>query len=121
MSFKIPTQITAFDNGGKPIDISNDGDDLNYEPVNGEIINVLIWERWPSYDFIAGVPALNNPRYGDEIGFFQFRDTRAKEVKLGIYVDIKECFSIIHCFKKIRDISQITSPHLWAKHNQKTP
>ena len=60
---------------------------LRYFPSKNEEIDVLYWQRYPTYDFIFGVPVKTNKYYGQEAGFFQYRDTRAKRVYAGFYVD----------------------------------
>lgn len=67
-----------------------------------EKIDVIMWARWPSYDFIFGVPAKGNPYFGEEAAFFQFRDTRRKEVYEGFYVDAVELKCIIKGFTKVQ-------------------
>ncbi|MDF1498542.1 MAG: hypothetical protein P1P85_04290 [Patescibacteria group bacterium] len=78
-------------------------DELIYEPVKGEKINVVSWVRYPSYDFIFGCPAKDNPMSKNEVAFFQFRDTRTKEVKQGFYLDKTELDEMIDGFSKIKN------------------
>ena len=51
---------------------------------------MILWHRWPSYDFIFGVPHRSSSYYGKEAAFFQYRDTRIKKVQAGFYVDRRE-------------------------------
>lgn len=74
-----------------------------------EIIEVLMWHKWPSYDFIFGVPHKSNPHYGVEKAFFQYRDTRKKEVKQGFYLDQIELDAIVNGFKKLQDYQSKSS------------
>ena len=88
-----------------------------YEPNKGEKIKVLAWLRYPSYDFIFGVPFPSNPKYKDEVGFFQFRDTRTKK-KEGFYMDCQELLGMIDGFTLIHLASQINSRDLWNTYNK---
>lgn len=65
-------------------------------------IDVLLWVRWPSYDFIFGIPAKTNPLRGKEAGFFQYRDVRHKKVIKGFYFDKEELRCLIKGFQKIK-------------------
>ena len=111
--FKIPTHVIKYESGKPPE--NTDFDELIYEPTDGEIINVVRWERYPDYDYIFGVPAKTNPKYKLEVGFFQFRDTRSKLIQVGYYCDILECLGLINGFSIIAKTSQTHSPHLWEK------
>lgn len=71
---------------------------FTYEPKKGEVVDVLYWHQWPSYDFIFGVPAKGSPYYKDEAAFFQFRDTRLKKVMQGCYVDMHELKVLVKGF-----------------------
>ena len=62
------------------------------------MVDVLLWERWPSYDFIFGIPANVSPMAGKEAAFFQYRDSRTKRVKAGFFADEKELKIIIDGF-----------------------
>lgn len=66
-----------------------------------EAIDVLLWHRWPSYDFIFGVPAKTNKYRKEEVAFFQYRDVRAKKVKCGFYVDTEELEILLRGFIKL--------------------
>jgi hypothetical protein len=90
-------------------------DTLTYSPAEDELINVVLWCRYPSYDFIFGVPDKSSPKYEKEVGFFQFRDTREKKVKMGIYCDVNECLELINGFTKIKNYGTTTKHHLWQK------
>lgn len=64
-------------------------------------IDVLLWARYPEYDFIFGVPAKGNDLHGLETGFFQFRDTREKKVWSGFYLDREELDDFVNGFNLI--------------------
>lgn len=92
-----------------------------YEPVKGEKITIIYWVRYPSYDFIFGIPHKTSPKYKKEVGFFQFRDTRAKKVKQGLYIDIQELEEMIEGFARIKFSSQkYGNKHLWKKYDEKS-
>lgn len=93
------------------IDTSNG---MVYEPSQGEKIHILFWVRYPSYDFLFGVPDKTSPKYEKEIGFFQYRDTRTKTVMQGAYFDITEVEEMIAGFKQILSFSLEHSEHLWT-------
>jgi len=64
-------------------------------------INVVYWSKWPSYDFIFGVPARGNKDYGIEACFFQYRNTKHKKVKMGFCLDLTELHEILKGFNKV--------------------
>ena len=74
---------------------------FDYE-VAGELIDVLYWVRWPTYDFIFGVPNRKSKLREVEAGFFQYRSVKKKKVVSGFYVDKKELEELIKGFAKIR-------------------
>lgn len=90
-----------------------------YEPKKGEKINVVFWVRYPSYDFIFGLPDKTNPFYKKEFGFFQFRDTRAKEIRQGFYVDQTELEEMVDGFQKIFSLSREKRLKEWSDYDKK--
>lgn len=78
---------------------------LKYKVSNGQVIDVLYWHKWPSYDFIFGIPDKNNRFRKVEAGFFQYRDRRARKVKCGFYIDKRELDILIQGFKKIKKVN----------------
>ena len=72
-----------------------------YRAGRGEEIDVLVWHRWPSYDFIFGVPAKTNRYHHDEAAFFQYRDVRHGIVKCGFYVDGRELAILADGFARL--------------------
>lgn len=112
--YKIPCEVLTYDEGTQPVEITEQ-DELVYEPTVGEKINVCFWCRYPSYDFIFGTPDVSSPKHEKEIGFMQMRDTRAKSVRLGVYVDLEECEEIIEGMKRVLKESKTNSPHLWKQ------
>lgn len=112
---KIPAKVQSFNEGEDPkMEISDDG--LVYEPVKGQKVDVTYWVRYPSYDFIFGVPAKDNPYSKLEVGFFQYRNTKHKKVMMGLYVDCNELEEIAYGFAKIVEISKLMKTELWKKH-----
>lgn len=115
--FKIPIEIKSYPEGQEPK--MDNHDSYEYEPVDGEKIKVVFWVRYPSYDFIFGVPDKSSSKYEKEIGFFQFRDTRASKVISGFYIDIEECKELVKGFSDILATSIENSPHLWKEDKKK--
>jgi hypothetical protein len=111
-NYKIPTVVQSFPEGTDPAPTTVEFDTLTYEPTKGELINVVYWVRFPSYDFIFGIPDETNPRYKKEVGFYQFRDTRTKTVPLGFYCDVLECLGLIKGFSEIKRFGSEKHP-LW--------
>ena len=73
--------------------------DLFYD---SEKIKIKLWCKWPSYDFIFGIPTKKNRHYKIERAFFQWRDTKKKKVKAGFYLDEVELNQIIKGFQLIK-------------------
>lgn len=109
-TYKIPLQFIGYPEGTKPPTI--DADAFTYCP-NGDLVLVTLWERYPDYDFIFGVPAMESEKYAKEICFFQFR--RKDGVNHGHYFDILETDAMIRGFTRAFEISKENSPHLWQK------
>lgn len=67
-----------------------------------ETIDVLLWARWPSYDFIFGVPLKGKNKYfKEEKAYFAYRDTRRKKCVQAFYVDRIELKRLYEGFKKL--------------------
>lgn len=64
----------------------------------GEEIAVLRWIRWPSYDFIFGVPEPTSKYYKGERGFFQYRDSRKWRRGACMYLDLGELREMVEGF-----------------------
>lgn len=117
---KIPSEVATYASATEKIaTYISPTDKLIYEPTKGEVIDVIFWVRYPDYDMIFGVPEKSNARFEKEVGFFQLRDTRAKTVKKGFYIDIAECEELIKGFTKILEVSKEHSKHLWHNLPQK--
>ena len=115
---KIPTKIESFEEGKAPeMVVSDEG--LTYEPRKGEVVDVMYWVRYPSYDFIFGVPAKESKYYEKEVGFFQLRNTKAKRVMVGVYVDCNELEELAYGFKKIVNISKLNRPEIWQSYQKR--
>lgn len=100
---KIPNKVKKYEedrNAG--CEITEWEDPVIYEPVKGEKINIVSWVKYPSYDFLFGYPDKTNPKSKKEVAFFQFRDTRAKKINQGFYLDECELNEMIEGFAKIK-------------------
>ena len=117
--YKIENDAIPFEEGKFQPEIDSSNGTV-YEPIQGQRINVLLWVRYPSYDFIFGVPDKDSPKYEKEISFIQYRDTRLKTVKMGMYLDIVETKEFIEGLSKCLEFSKEHLPHLWKKYDQKT-
>lgn len=95
-------------------------DTLIFEPNEGEKVMVFSWVRYPSYDFIFGVPHKDSPKYKEEVGFFLYRDARNGIYKEGLYLDVQELLELIDGFGAILQESQKNSQSLWFTHLNKT-
>lgn len=91
---------------------------FTYRPMPNELILVHGWYRYPSYDFIFGVPDKSNPKYGKEVAFFQFRDTRTKKVRQGFYIDCCELEEMVDGFSKLLEVSRIQRPEMWKEYEK---
>lgn len=114
-TYKIPNKPEAFDEGAAPEPELYDA--LTYEPAEGEIIEVSQWIRWPSYDFIFGVPAKDSPMYEKETAYFQYRDTRHKHHH-GFYIDVVELLHMVEGFATLVEMSKTHNPDIWEKHHK---
>lgn len=100
---KISNGIEKYKEGKKDgVEIEYTRGSFIFEPVKGEKINVVSWVRYPSYDFIFGYPDKTNPKSEKEVAFFQFRDTRAKKIKAGFYLDETELNEMVDGFSLIK-------------------
>lgn len=114
---KIPAKIESFNQGSLPeVEVAEDG--LQYEPQAGELIDVAYWCRFPSYDFIFGVPHKSNPKYAKEVGFFQYRNTKHKRTLMGFYVDCNELFELFKGFDSLLNMSKMMRPEMWQQHEK---
>lgn len=111
--FVIPKKVEGYAESSLAQDtIVEEADIVIYEPVEGETINVLLWERYPDYDMIFGVPDKTSKRYEKEMGFFTVR--RVGHISYtGHYFDLLESEAMVEGFKKILELSKTHSPHLW--------
>jgi len=76
-----------------------------YKLSKNEIVDVLMWQRWPTYDFIFGIP---NKKCKKELrekekGFFQYRSVKDKKVICGFWIDGNELNLLIRGFRRIKD------------------
>jgi len=63
-------------------------DTFYYEVSKDELIEVVNWVRYPSYDFLYGVPIPESPRYVKEIACMVIRYKGAKSY--AHYFDVNE-------------------------------
>lgn len=118
---KIPTIIETYAQHGKePKRVLTD-EPYEYEVVKGEKILVHYWVKYPTYDFIFGTPAPDNPHYKKEFGFFQFRKMTDGKAMAGwnIYVDQDELEEMQKGFTKLMDVSHATRLKEWSERNAK--
>jgi hypothetical protein len=66
-----------------------------YEPTPGEPTRIVMWCRWPSYDFIFAIPLPESPRAEKEKCLLQIRHTDARTVPMGAYLDETELKDMI--------------------------
>jgi hypothetical protein len=91
---------------------------LIYQVAQDENIRVLLWERYPSYDIIFGVPEKDNWRHRREIGFYVIR-REGQSMNIGHYFDIEESRAMAEGFTKIIEESKTNSPDLWNQKESK--
>ena len=89
--YKIPTEVHAYPEGEPPPD-TGEFDALEYETRLGDLARVILWKRWPSYDFIFGVPDPSSLRYAKEVGFFQFHDPGPSRYRRGAMSISRSCW-----------------------------
>lgn len=110
----IPREFIGYPEGQQPPETIPEGTEmLLYEPVDGEVIVMVLWHRYPDYDMIFGVPHKDSPRHEKEIAFFTIR--RAGRAFGGHYLDVLESKAMVEGFTTIINVSQSHSPHLWKK------
>ncbi len=111
----IPRKVEPYEEGKLEHDtVTRETDLLVYEPVDGETIRVILWERYPDYDMIFGVPDKTNPRYEKELGFFTVRRVGHLSYS-GHYFDLKESEAMVEGFQRLLNFSKGHSEHLWKK------
>ena len=69
--------------------------------IKDQEIKVMLWARWPSYDFIFGFPTVKNKYEKWERGFFQYRDSRKGHKGACFYVDLGELKVLVEGFTKL--------------------
>lgn len=110
----IPRKVAPYKEGELAHDVVLDErPELFYEPNDGELVRVILWERYPSYDIIFGYPDTTSPRHEHEIGFFTVR-REGEAAHTGHYFDIKESQAIVEGFTRMLEISKTHSAHLWT-------
>lgn len=72
---------------------------LYYEPSDGEMLEVVQWLRYPSYDFIIGIPTPDSPRAEKEKACLVVRYKTEKSY--ATYFDRQELGDIINGLTEI--------------------
>lgn len=121
MIYEIPKKIKKYEQGSIPPDneLVEQAENLIFEARQGEMIEVVHWARYPSYDFIFGVPTILNPKHKLEAGFFQFRSADHEIGREGIYIDINEMLDMLKGFQAMSERSKSNSALLWSAHEDK--
>lgn len=102
---RIPSAVSSFKPGTGKTFVKRFRGPMSYKTSNG-IIDVRYWHRWPSYDFIFGVPARGHKYEKEEAAYFAYRDTRRRKVKCGFYVDMRELDILAAGFKELLRIAK---------------
>lgn len=105
----IPSTVQTFKEGSVSSEVKKFKGMMDYRPQKDERIDVRYWHRWPSYDFIFGVPHHTNRYYGKEVAYFVYRDVRRKKVKAGFYVDMTELKILARGFVELMRIATLRS------------
>ncbi len=113
----ISNKLETFEENNPPPPL-DPGTILVYEASPKEFVEVTLWERYPSYDFIFGVPTKDSERYNDEIAFFIFRHKNKRQI--GLWIDVQEYHTIVNGFRSIFRRSTVHSPHLWEQYGKDT-
>lgn len=64
-----------------------------FYPKEGEPVRVVLQIKYPSYEFIFGVPDKSSHRHEKEAGFFLFKDHRTDK-SYGHYWDVQELLDV---------------------------
>ena len=78
-------------------ELSTDLPAYTYEMEDGEVIDIIQWCRYPSYDYLFGIP-VKGKRPQKEVAFFCFR--QGKLIK-GFYFDSRELTDLVEAMTKI--------------------
>jgi len=105
----------AEESGEKITTIKKEKNEVILEVAEDEKIVVLFQSRFPDYDFIFGIPHETNKHFEKEVAFYQFRDTRKKEIKQGFYLDRQELEDIVKGFWLVKEASKIMRPDVWKE------
>ena len=109
----IPKEIEKYDPQNPPQALKPN-ENLEYYPNSQGKVNVMLWVRFPSYDFIFGVPSKFSNTYEKEATFLAIRDAR-NGMNRELWLDIVETEDLIRGLTQALDVSKINSPHLWKK------
>jgi len=113
----IPTIIETYTESDVAPKREVQDDVWQYEAEKGEVVLVNYWVRFPSYDFIFGVPHKDSPRYKKEFAFFQFRKMENGKAMKGwqIYIDQNELEEMQKGFTKLMDVSHVERFKEWSE------
>lgn len=116
----IPKYAEQFPAGGVPQYTPREDRELRYHTPHGDII-VSMWCRYPSYDFIFGVPAEDHSKHSTEVVYFVYRDARiGPHHSTGLYLDRSEAQDMVDGFTAALIQSKKTHP-LWKTKEENTP
>ncbi len=120
MSKKIATIIETYTESDDKPTIEKSKQPYVFQLVAGEAIVVYLWVKYPSYDFIFGVPAKSSAKYQREYGFFQFRKKLAdgKFTMWSIYLDQAELEEMKNGFAKLFMVSNSQRKGNWEKYER---
>lgn len=118
MTKVISTEIETYNETTDKVERMRPTEPYIYEPVAGEKVVVVKWVRYPSYDFIFGIPEPTSPRYKQEFGYFQFRNTKTKKVVMGFYADQCELEELLEGFGDIIEASRFDRFERWEAYDK---
>lgn len=118
---KVPSVIETYAETGDVVDVKYNDELVEYEVSKGEVVLVSYWCRFPSYDFLFGVPHKDSPKYEKEFGYFQFRKKREDGSQTGwsIYCDQIELEEMISGFLRILSVSKQERQKEWEEFSKK--
>ncbi len=115
---KIPTIIEPYKEGLVETSQAEFDEPFEHKDARGHNVLVYKWVRYPSYEFIFGIPAPDSPKHELEYSYFEFR-------KQGggwqFYADQNELEEMIQGFIAVLNASQSARPDEWHKFNLQRP
>lgn len=112
---KIPTIIKTYPKNEEPPIHEFSANPYEYFLTEDEKINVVLWVRYPSYDFIFGLPDESSPAREKEFGFFQFRkqDENGNQKGWAVYLDQTELEEMVKGFQNVLKASKNERKEEW--------